>query len=77
MCISLKEFLSTENQINGYMDEIGLIYSFRGSLYTKQLCEISENSTEGIWINLTFFPIIVLTTGDVCVAMVTDCYLNL
>ena len=52
------------------------IYSFRGSPYTKQLCEISENSTEGIWINLTFFPFIVLTIGDVCVAMVADCYLN-
>ena len=33
--------------------------------------------TKGIWINLTFFPFIVLTIGDVCVAMVTNCYLNL
>ena len=58
-----------QNLLTGFYE----IYSFRGSPYTKQLCEISENSTEGIWINVTFFYLfIVLTIEDVCVAMVTD-----
>ena len=53
------------------------IYFVALHIYTKQLCEIPGNSTKGIWINLTFFPFRVLTMGDICVAMVTDCYLNL